>query len=82
MIYSFNDTVRNVIMPHVIMLIAFAAFFTLIPVGMEFVDGNVYPDKNVDDNSVVGANEGWIDEAILDIAFYLRLHKFGDFDRR
>lgn len=26
--------------------------------------------------------DGWADEALLDVAFYLRMHKFNDFDRR
>jgi len=64
------------------MPIAFLAFLMLLPIGMEFVDDNVYLDKNVGDAVELGAKESWIDEAILDVAFYLRLHKFNDFDRR
>jgi len=64
------------------MPIAFTAFLMLLPMEMEFIDDNVYSDKNVDDTIELGVKESWIDEAILDVAFYLRLHKFNDFDRR
>lgn len=48
------------------------------------LDDSVYPDDSDDPDSsaLTGLEEGWVDEALLDVAFYLRLHKFGDFDRR
>lgn len=32
--------------------------------------------------TTTAAGKDWADEAVLDVAFYLRLHKFNDFDRR
>lgn len=52
--------------------------------GLPFFDDSVYSDNSddSDDPDSIGLGKEWIDEALLDVAFYLRLHKFGDFDRR
>lgn len=65
------------------MSITFVVVLTLVPVGGEFVDDNVYSDAEdtAPDAGTAAGNE-WADEALLDVAFYLRMHKFSDFDRR
>lgn len=65
-----------------IMLVTFAVVLTVLPVGVEFVDDNIFYSDGIDNIAGVGVEESWADEAVLDVAFYLRLHKFNDFDRR
>lgn len=70
------------------MSITFTAIFvSLIPTFVELVvDNHTRPvgtvDKELEGALEVTAGNNWADEAVLDVAFYLRLHKFNDFDRR
>lgn len=57
-------------------------FLTFLPLGMGFTGDDNYSEQNVDNIMDLETKEDWINEAILDVAFYLRLHKFNDFDRR
>jgi len=66
----------------VIMSVTFVIVLTLLPVGVEFVDDNIFYSDGMENIAGVGVEENWADEAVLDVAFYLRLHKFNDFDRR
>lgn len=64
-----------------------AVVATLIPSFVELVFGDNTRPVGTVNNEPEGALEAmagmdWADEAVLDVAFYLRLHKFNDFDRR
>lgn len=49
----------------------------------EFTIGdNNYADSTDNMADKKSAEEELIDEALLDVAFYLRMHKFNEFDRR
>jgi len=63
------------------MLVTFVVVLTLLP-GGEFVDDNIFYADGIENIAGVGVEGTWADEAVLDVAFYLRLHKFNDFDRR
>lgn len=57
---------------------------TIFTAGPEFTVAGEYIYSGAT-NYVDGGKEtgdGWADEALLDVAFYLRMHKFNDFDRR
>lgn len=57
----------------------FAVLALLLPAaGPELVED----DSNNPPASDEGDGDGWAAEALLDVAFYLRLHKFDEFDRR
>lgn len=47
------------------------------------VDDNPY-SESLGDTAIIETEvkEDWAIDAILNVAFYLRLHKFNDFDRR
>jgi len=66
--------------PRVVMWVVI--FLTFLPLGMGFTGDDNYSEQNVDNIMDLETKEDWINEAILDVAFYLRLHKFNDFDRR
>lgn len=65
----------------VIMLVTFIVVLTFFP-GGEFVDDNIFYSDGIENVAGVGVEESWADEAVLDVAFHLRQHKFNDFDRR
>lgn len=62
-------------------------FVIVLPASLKLVtNGNAHLVETVE-NELEGtveatAGNDWADEALLDVAFYLRLHKFNDFDRR
>lgn len=61
----------------------FAVLALLLPAaGPEFVDDHSDDPPATDDGDGDGNGDGWAADAVLDVAFYLRLHKFDDFDRR
>lgn len=80
----YNAGSHDLLSYYISMSITFVVVLTLVPVGGEFVDDNIYPDVINDDTVDAGTAVGneWADEALLDVAFYLRMHKFNDFDRR
>lgn len=65
----------------VIMSITFVAVLTLLTAGAKSSDDNVFYSDTAGVGTG-GVDDEWADEALLDVAFYLRLHKFDDFDRR
>lgn len=58
----------------VVLLLAFLTEFT--------IGGYNYADSTENMADEKSAEDEWIDEALLDVAFYLRMHKFNEFDRR
>jgi hypothetical protein len=62
------------------MSITFVAVLTLLQAGAKSTDDNVFYSDAA--RVGTGVEYEWVDEALLDVAFYLRLHKFDDFDRR
>lgn len=71
-------------MMYVIMSIMFLEVLMLLSmmVIVTAADGYVYVDSSDNTGNEKGAERGWADEALLDVAFYLRMHKFNEFDQR
>lgn len=77
-----NITARRISFIRVVMLITLAVVLTLALL-TEFTIGDYnYADSTDNMADEESAQDEWIDEALLDVAFYLRMHKFNEFDRR
>lgn len=66
------------------MSIEFVLIMTTIVLALSSViDDNPY-SESIGDTATVEREfeQNWVTDAILNVAFYLRLHKFNDFDRR
>lgn len=59
----------------------FLLVLMLVMVDTEAND-NIYSDLSDNSDEQKEEEIGWADEALLDVAFYLRMHKFNEFDRR
>lgn len=55
----------------------------MLALWMEFAISDYnYADSTNNMANEKSTEDEWIDEALLDVAFYLRMHKFNEFDRR
>lgn len=68
----------------VVMSVTFVVVLMLLQLSAqtELVDDENIYSRAVDVPGAAAAREAWAEEALSDVAFYLRLHKFNDFDRR
>lgn len=77
-----NITVRRISFVRVVMSITLAVGLTFALLTEFTIGDNNYADSTDNMADKKSAEDELIDEALLDVAFYLRMHKFNEFDRR
>lgn len=82
--YEFRQHNHHTRVVVVVMSVTFVVVLMLLQLSAhtELVDDENIYSRAVDVPGAAAAREAWAEEALSDVAFYLRLHKFNDFDRR